>query len=207
MSELYDFFLSSYSGYSRVDIVLEFLAFWFGIISVFFAKKQNILVYPTGIICTIITTYLMYKVSLFGHILVNLLYTIISFFGWWNWSRRENNDLVVKVSKFTSNDLSKSLLIFFFIVFVAYFAHDFFANNFEYKLKELLDIFTSGIFVTAMWLMANKKLENWILWIIGNVITIPLYLFSYKIILSIQYVIFTILAIQAYIEWKKSLSK
>ena len=206
MGEVYDFFLSSYSDYSRVDIVLEFLAFWFGIISVIFAKKQNILVYPTGIICTIITMYLMYKVSLLGHILVNLLYTIISFFGWWNWSRRENNDLVVKVSKFTSNDLSKSLLIFFFIVFIAYFAHDFFATNFEGQIKEL-DILTSGIFVTAMWLMANKKLENWILWIIGNVITIPLYLSSDKIILSIQYVIFTILAVQAYIEWKKSLSK
>ena len=206
MGEVYDFFLSAYSDYSRVDIILEFLAFWFGIISVVFAKKQNILVYPTGIICTIITMYLMYKVSLLGHILVNLLYTIISFFGWWNWSRRENNDLVVKVSKFTSNDLTKSLLIFFFIVFVAYFAHDFFATNFEGQIKEL-DILTSGIFVTAMWLMANKKLENWILWIIGNVITIPLYLSSDKIILSIQYVIFTILAIQAYIEWKKSLSK
>ena len=206
MEEVYDFFLSSYSNHSRIDIVLEFLAFWFGIISVVFAKKQNILVYPTGIICTIITMYLMYKVSLLGHILVNLLYTIISFFGWWNWSRRENNDLVVKVSKFTSNDLTKSLLIFFFIVFVAYFAHDFFATNFEGQIKEL-DILTSGIFVTAMWLMANKKLENWILWIIGNVITIPLYLSSDKIILSIQYIIFTILAVQAYIEWKKSLSK
>ena len=206
MGEVYDFFLSSYSDYSRVDIILEFLAFWFGIISVVFAKKQNILVYPTGIICTIITMYLMYKVSLLGHILVNLLYTIISFFGWWNWSRRENNDLVVKVSKLTSNDLTKSLLIFFFIVFVAYFAHDFFATNFEGQIKEL-DILTSGIFVTAMWLMANKKLENWILWIIGNVITIPLYLSSDKIILSIQYIIFTILAVQAYIEWKKSLSK
>ena len=206
MGEVYDFFLSSYSDYSRLDIILEFLAFWFGIISVVFAKKQNILVYPTGIICTIITMYIMYKVSLLGHILVNLLYTIISFFGWWNWSRRENNELVVKVSKFTSNDLTKSLLIFFFIVFVAYFAHDFFATNFEGQIKEL-DILTSGIFVTAMWLMANKKLENWILWIIGNVITIPLYLSSDKIILSIQYVIFTILAVQAYIEWKKSLSK
>ena len=206
MGEVYDFFLSSYSDYSRIDIVLEFLAFWFGIISVVFAKKQNILVYPTGIICTIITMYLMYKVSLLGHILVNLLYTIISFFGWWNWSRRENNDLVVKVSKFTYNDLTKSLLIFFFIVFIAYFAHNFFATNFEGQIKEL-DILTSGIFVTAMWLMANKKLENWILWIIGNVITIPLYLSSDKIILSIQYVIFTILAVQAYIEWKKSLSK
>ena len=206
MGEVYDFFLSSYSNYSRVDIVLEFLAFWFGIISVVYAKKQNILVYPTGVICTIITMYLMYKVSLLGHILVNLIYTIISFFGWWNWSRRENNDLVVKVSKFTSNDLTKSLLIFFFIVFIAYFAHDFFATNFEDQIKEL-DILTSGIFVTAMWLMANKKLENWILWIIGNVITIPLYLSSDKIILSIQYIIFTILAVQAYIEWKKSLNK
>lgn len=206
MGEVYDFFLSSYSDYSSIDIILEFLAFWFGIISVVFAKKQNILVYPTGIICTIITMYLMYKVSLLGHILVNLLYTIISFFGWWNWSRRENNDLVVKVSKFTYNDLTKSLLIFFFIVFIAYFAHNFFATNFEGQIKEL-DILTSGIFVTAMWLMANKKLENWILWIIGNVITIPLYLSSDKIILSIQYVIFTILAVQAYIEWKKSLSK
>jgi len=206
MSEVYDFFVSSYSNYSKVDIVLEFLAFWFGIISVVFAKKQNILVYPTGIICTIITMYLMYKVSLLGHILVNLLYTIISFFGWWNWSRKENNDLVVKVSKFTSNDITNSLLIFFLIIFIAYFAHDFFATDFEGQIKEL-DILTSGIFVTAMWLMANKKLENWILWIIGNVITIPLYLSSDKIILSIQYVIFTILAIQAYIEWKKSLSK
>ena len=85
-------------------------------------------------------------------------------------------------------------------------AHDYFATDFEGQIKEL-DILTSGIFVTAMWLMANKKLENWILWIIGNIITIPLYLSSDKIILSIQYVIFTILAIQAYIQWKKSLSK
>ena len=206
MVELYDFFVDSYSTYSTLDIVLEFLAFWFGIISVIYAKKQNILVYPTGIICTIITMYLMYKVSLLGHILVNLLYTLISLFGWWNWSRKKNDDLIVKVSKFSFADLPKSLIIFFFIIAVAYLAHDYFATDFAGQIKEL-DIFTSGIFVTAMWLMANKKLENWILWIIGNIITIPLYLSSDKIILSIQYVIFTILAIQAYIQWKKSLSK
>ena len=206
MGELYDFFVNSYSTYSTLDIVLEFLAFCFGIISVIYAKKQNILVYPTGIICTIITMYLMYKVSLLGHILVNLLYTLISLFGWWNWSRKKNDDLIVKVSKFSFADLPKSLIIFFFIIAVAYIAHYYFATDFEGQIKEL-DIFTSGIFVTAMWLMANKKLENWILWIIGNIITIPLYLSSDKIILSIQYVIFTILAIQAYIQWKKSLSK
>ena len=119
MGELYDFFVNSYSTYSTLDIVLEFLAFWFGIISVIYAKKQNILVYPTGIICTIITMYLMYKVSLLGHILVNLLYTLISLFGWWNWSRKKNDDLIVKVSKFSFADLPKSLIIFFFIIAVA----------------------------------------------------------------------------------------
>ena len=129
MGELYDFFANSYSTYSTLDIVLEFLAFWFGIISVIYAKKQNILVYPTGIICTIITMYLMYKVSLLGHILVNLLYTLISLFGWWNWSRKKNDDLIVKVSRFSSADLPKSLLIFFFIVFTAYVAHDFFCHQ------------------------------------------------------------------------------
>ena len=167
-------------------------------------QKQNILVYPTGIICTIITMYLMYKVSLLGHILVNLLYTLISLFGWWNWSRKKNDDLIVKVSKFSFADLPKSLIIFFFIIVVAYLLMIILQQILKVKL--ILDIFTSGIFVTAMWLMANKKLENWILWIIGNIITIPLFV-SDKIILSIQYVIFTILAIQAYIQWKKAINK
>ena len=206
MEQLTDFFLEPYYNKLVIDTTLEAIALVFGIISVIYAKKTNILVYPTGIICTIITMYLMYKVSLLGHILVNLLYTLISLFGWWNWSRKKNDDLIVKVSRFSSADLPKSLLIFFFIIAVAYTAHDYFATDFEGQIKEL-DIFTSGIFVTAMWLMANKKLENWILWIIGNIITIPLYLSTNKIILSIQYVIFTILAIQAYIQWKKSLSK
>jgi nicotinamide mononucleotide transporter len=68
-----------------------------------------------------------------------------------------------------------------------------------------IDMFTSGIFFTAMWYMANKKLENWTLWIIADIITVPLYAYRGLGILSLQYVIFTILAIQGYLQWKKSL--
>ena len=193
MTEIINYLFEAYATHSAFEIVLECLAFGFGIISVIFAKRENILVYPTGITCTLITMYFMFNERLIGHMMVNLFYTLMSIYGWWNWSRKENDVVTVKISKFGFEDLPKASLIFFFNKDLGTFAS--------------VDIFTSGIFVTAMWLMANKKLENWILWIIGNVITIPLYFGSDKIILSVQYIIFTILAIQGYIQWKKSLSK
>jgi len=205
MTEIINYLFEAYATYSAFEIILEFLAFGFGIISVIYAKRENILVYPTGITCTLITMYFMFSERLIGHMMVNLFYTLMSIYGWWNWSRKENDVVKVKISTFGFKDFPKATLIFFFIVFISYFLHDYF--NTDLGSYASLDIFTSGIFVTAMWLMANKKLENWVLWIIGNVITIPLYFGSDKIILSVQYIIFTILAIQGYLQWKKSLSK
>ena len=205
MSEVVNYLFEAYATYSAFEIILECLAFGFGIISVIYAKRENILVYPTGITCTLITMYFMFSERLIGHMMVNLFYTLMSIYGWWNWSRKENDVVKVKISTFGFKDFPKATLIFFFIVFISYFLHDYF--NTDLGAYASLDIFTSGIFVTAMWLMANKKLENWVLWIIGNVITIPLYFGSDKIILSVQYIIFTILAIQGYLQWKKSLSK
>ena len=205
MTETINYLFEAYATYSAFEIVLECLAFGFGIISVIYAKRENILVYPTGITCTLITMYFMFNERLIGHMMVNLFYTLMSIYGWWNWSRKENDVVKVKISTFGFKDFPKATLIFFFIVFISYFLHDYF--NTDLGAYASLDIFTSGIFVTAMWLMANKKLENWVLWIIGNVITIPLYFGSDKIILSVQYIIFTILAIQGYLQWKKSLSK
>jgi nicotinamide mononucleotide transporter len=74
------------------------------------------------------------------------------------------------------------------------------------EIPNYIDVVTSGIFFTAMWYMATKKLENWTLWIIGDLITIPLYAYRGLGILSLQYIIFTILAIQGYRSWKKSLN-
>ena len=78
---------------------------------------------------------------------------------------------------------------------------------FEYEIEtaNYIDIFTSGIFFTAMWYMATKKLENWTLWIFADIITVPLYAYRGLGMLSLQYLIFTILAIQGYLAWKKHL--
>ncbi len=205
MVELYDFFLEAYSTYSKLDIGLEFLAFSFGIISVIYAKKENILVYPTGIICTVITVYLLYKAQYFGDMMMNIYYSLMSIYGWWNWSRIENDKYLLKITRFSKNDLGLTVFLFLLTVTITYAVYTF--NLTEIKIPNYIDIFTSGIFFTAMWLMANKKLESWVFWIIGDVITVPLYAYRGLGMLSLQYIIFTILAIQGYIEWKKHLSR
>jgi len=205
MVELYDFFLEAYSTYSKLDIGLEFIAFSFGIISVIFAKKENILVYPTGIICTVITVYLLYKAQYFGDMMMNIYYSLMSIYGWWNWSRIENDKYLLKITRFSKNDLGLTVFLFLLTVTITYAVYTF--NLTEIKIPNYIDIFTSGIFFTAMWLMANKKLESWVFWIIGDIITVPLYAYRGLGMLSLQYIIFTILAIQGYIEWKKHLSR
>ena len=205
MVELYDFFLEAYSTYSKLDIGLEFLAFSFGIISVIYAKKENILVYPTGIICTVITVYLLYKAQYFGDMMMNIYYSLMSIYGWWNWSRKTNNQYLVEITRFSKNDISLTTFLFLLTIGITYLVYIY--NLSELAIPNYIDIFTSGIFFTAMWLMANKKLECWIFWIIGDIITVPLYAYRGLGMLSLQYIIFTILAIQGYIEWKKHLSR
>ena len=205
MVELYDFFLEAYSTYSKLDIGLEFLAFSFGIISVIYAKKENILVYPTGIICTVITVYLLYKAQYFGDMMMNIYYSLMSIYGWWNWSRIENDKYLLKITRFSKNDLGLTVFLFLLTITITYAVYTF--NLTEIKIPNYIDIFTSGIFFVAMWLMANKKLESWIFWIIGDIITVPLYAYRGLGMLSLQYIIFTILAIQGYLEWKKHLSR
>lgn len=205
MSELYNFFLDSYSSYSNLDIVLEFLAFSFGIISVIYAKKENILVYPTGIICTVITVYILFKAQYLGDMMMNVYYSIMSIYGWWNWSRKDKDKYLIKISRFSKNDLGLTISLFVLTICITYSVYLFSLN--EIGIPNYIDVFTSGLFFTAMWLMANKKLESWIFWIIADIITVPLYAYRGLGMLSLQYIIFTILAIQGYLEWKKSLNK
>ena len=82
---MYDFFLNYYANSTTTQIALEFLAFFFGIISVFYAKKENILVYPTGLIATVISIYLMYHAKYFGDMIINFYYSIMSIYGWYLW--------------------------------------------------------------------------------------------------------------------------
>ena len=205
MNEIYNFFLEAYSNSPTYIIVLEFLAFIFGIISVVYAKRENILVYPTGIICTVTTIYLLYRAQYFGDMMMNVYYSIMSIYGWWNWSRVKDNHYIVLISKTNKKEYLIASFFFLLTIGITFFVYKMNLDSLE--IPNYIDIFTSGIFFTAMWLMANKKIESWIFWIVGDIITIPLYSYRGLGILSLQYLIFLILAIQGYYEWKKTLNK
>jgi nicotinamide mononucleotide transporter len=200
-----DFFLNAYKEVSTAHIILEFIAFVFGILSVWFARSENILVYPTGLVATVITVYLLFLAGYLGDMMINGYFTIMSVYGWYKWTRKVKDSDNLPITRTNNKEKIIGIGLFFITIFVVYSIY----RVFDYKINidNYIDIVVSGIFFTGMWYMANKKIENWTLWIIGDIIATPLYAYRGLGMLSLQYLIFTILAISAYLEWRKILNK
>ncbi|MFK5893658.1 MAG: nicotinamide riboside transporter PnuC [Pseudomonadota bacterium] len=230
MNEIIDFLIEPYLTATTFNIILEFLAAFFGVVSVFYARKENILVFPTGIISTAIYVYLLSQWSLYGDLIINIYYTLMSLYGWYMWSKIiDDKQSHIAISRTNNIDKLKATGIFIFtsaFVIVVYRYYDVmpsdlgFVESVNYAVSQLgsgdlekfrtatpfLDAFTTGIFFAAMWLMANKKIENWTLWIIGNIVSIPLYFVKGYGFTGIQYSIFLVLAIMAYFTWRKKIN-
>lgn len=199
-----DFFISQYKNISIGQIWAEFLAFCFGIMSVYFAKKENIWVYPTGLLSTMITVYLLYQAAYFGDMTMNVYYSIMSIYGWYRWIPNTQSP-ELKISRTTRREKHLGFVMFCATMIVTYLVYVFF--DYTLEIPNYIDIFTSGIFFTAMWYMALKKIENWTLWIIGDCIAVPLFAYRGLGMLALQYFIFTIMAIVAYLSWRTYLAK
>jgi nicotinamide mononucleotide transporter len=196
---------SQYKDYSNLFIFLELTAVLFGIISVLFARKNNILVYPTGLISTVIYVYILLEWKLFGDFIINIYYSFMSILGWYLWTRKKNGANEFPISVMNRKDYVFSSLIFGgTLLFIALVYH--FFDKFT-DWTAYVDAFTTGLFFVGMWLMAKRKVENWILWIVADVISVPLYFHKGLTFSSLQFSIFTILAILGYLEWKKRLHK
>ncbi len=180
---------------------LEAIAVIFGLLSVWFAKQENIFVFPTGIISVLIYVYICYFAKLYADMGINFFYFIMSVYGWYNWSRKDSNRKVVVISML---DLRGWML------YTGAFAAFFIILNFvlrEYTDSNVpfWDALTTAIFLVGMWLMAKKKIENWLFWIAGDLISIPLYTYKNLILTSFQFLVFLILAVMGYLEWRRSL--
>lgn len=205
MSQIFDWIFAQYQDTPSFLIILEMIGVVFGFLSVWYAKKENILVFPTGIISTGIFVYILWVYGLLGDMLINGYYFSMSIIGWYLWTRKVDADHFIPITK--TNRKEKKWSIFLFVsavvfVFLVYTFFDKFNNWTAY-----VDTLTTAIFFVGMWLMAKKKLENWIYWIIGDVISVPLYLYKGLIFTSLQYLLFTIIAFYGYMAWKKNLNK
>ncbi|MFC6267774.1 nicotinamide riboside transporter PnuC [Frigoriflavimonas asaccharolytica] len=216
----YDLFLKPYESYQTYQIILEIIASAFGIASVYFSVKKNIWVYPTGIISTVLYVYILFAFGLLGDMMINFYYTVMSIYGWILWSKSSEDHIHVEVSWTNKKEWAIAGILFLIsliLVTIVYYFKPFIDNQFSMINVELglyhldwanwLDVFTTAIFLVGMWLMAKRKIENWIFWIVGDLIVIPMMIYKGLGITSIQFFIFTAMAIVGYLEWKQSYEK
>ncbi len=180
---------------------LEAVAVVTGLLSVWFAKKENILVYPVGIISVLIYVYLCFRVKLYADMGINAFYFFMSVYGWIKWTMKTGESDHRPITAASKKEWIWSVLglIFFFIILV------YVLKNYTDSNVPVWDSLTTSIFIIGMWLMALKKIENWIFWIAGDLMCVPLFASKGLILTSFQYLVFLILAISGYIEWKKKL--
>lgn len=201
-----DNILSQYQNIPSWQIWLESIAFIFGILSVWYAKKESFLVFPTGIIATVLTVYVMFKAQYLADMSINIYYTIMSIFGWYKWTKfGDSNEDNLQITRTNNKEKLIGFGMFVLTGTVCYLIYKAFGATI--KSNNWIDIFTTSVFFTAMWYMALKKIENWTLWILGDLLVVPIFWYRELYIFALQYVIFTILAILAYLEWKKILNK
>ncbi|NCF31320.1 MAG: nicotinamide riboside transporter PnuC [Bacteroidetes bacterium] len=205
MYPIFEFLFGQYSGYATIDIVLELIGILFGLLSVWYAKKNTVWVYPTGMISTAIFVYLLLKWALLGDMIINAYYFVMSVYGWYYWSKKEEEVIVHPITTTSKKEVKTAVLLFvasILFVFWVYQAFDKWKDWTAY-----VDTFTTAIFFVGMGLMARRKIEHWLFWIVGDIISIPLYFFKGLTLTSFQYIIFTLIAIYGYRSWKKILDK
>jgi nicotinamide mononucleotide transporter len=199
-----DILQSIYEGLMKTGPI-EAVAVIAGIVSVWYSRKENILVFPTGLVNTTFYIYLSFKSGLLGEASVNLYYTIMSIYGWYLWTRKKE-DHQTPVLQITSSNKKEWIqqIVFFGLIYIGIYVVLLLAKkSFADNAIPWADAFASATAYTGMWLMAKKKVESWIWWILTNIASIPLYFIKGYAFTSVQFLILLILAIAGWKSWNE----
>ena len=195
---------SIYNGLVQTTWI-EAIAVISGIVSVWYSRKENILVFPTGLLNTTIYIYLSLKGHLLGEASVNLYYTIMSLYGWYLWTRKNqtNQEFILQITNSNTKQRIQQFLFFAGVYAIIYFALVYVKQSFAPEAIPWADALASASAYTAMWLMAKKKVESWFWWVLTNIASIPLYFIKGYTFTSVQFIVLLILAIAGWIEWSR----
>ena len=178
--------------------VWQWLAVVFGVTEVLLAKKNNVWLYPAGIISTVIAIFLLADVQLYAESFLNGYYLVMSIYGWYYWLKKPNQ-APVKISYASRSDWFITLAISFGGWLLLYLI----LKNFTPSDVPVLDALVSSTAWAGMWLLAKRKMENWILLNISNLVAIPLLYHKNLPMFSVLTIILFVVAIFGYIEWRK----
>ena len=181
---------------------VELVAVFFGLLSVWSMKKENILAFPFGIINVLIYVYICFATKLYAYAGINFFYFVMSVYGWYNWLRTGDNEEKIKISECSRQERvwnGLAILVFFVVLWTL-------LRKYTDSIVPVWDAITTAIYIVGMWLLARKKIENWILWIAGDFISIFLFAYEKLFFSSFQFLVFTVIAVLGYLEWKGKLT-
>jgi nicotinamide mononucleotide transporter len=200
LPEIYQQFIEG----MKATTALEYIAVFAGIASVWYSRKENILVYPVGLINTIIYVWLSIKGQLFGEASVNFYYTVMSIYGWILWAKKDKEQHHIIHISFSDRRWWWYQLLFFAAFYTAiYFSLTYLKQSFAPGAIPWADAFASATAFTGMWLMTKKKVESWWWWIATNIASIPLYFVKHYVFTSVYYVVLLVMAVFGLMEWMK----
>lgn len=185
---------------------IEIFAVIFGVLSVWYAHKENILVFPFGIINVLIYVYICINARLYANAGINIMYFLTNVYGWYNWSSKSNTEQNLSITRNSRRQniiwFASSSILYILIVWLLRAAHQ---NDLEYlnSILPWIDGLNTSLFLCATILMAIKKVESWWFWIAGNIVSIPVYFSQGLYFTSLQYVVFLIIAIIGLKEWNR----
>lgn len=178
---------------------LEWFAVGFGVTEVLLAKRNNILLYPAGIIGILLSLYLKLNARLYAESLLSMYYLVMSVYGWVIWSKRKAKNEILPVSWMNKKELKIAFAIAIGGYFVLYYA----LVNFTNSDVPILDAFVSSTAWAGMWLLARRKIENWIFLNVSNIVAIPLLWHKDLVLFSLLTLFLFIVAIFGFFDWRK----
>jgi len=187
---------------------VELIGTLFGLVSVYFASRANILTWGTGIVNELFLLILFFQVQLYADMFLQIYFLIVTIYGWYRWNRP------VMESKISKTKMKGRIIIIVAII-IGTLISGFLFNNIHIYLPKYFkiqaaypytDSFVMILSIIATILLAKKKIENWYLWIIVDLVCVALYLKKGVIFLSIEYIIFLGLAVYGFFQWRKKLS-
>ena len=182
----------------------EYVAVFAGIASVWYSRAENILVYPVGLINTIIYIYISFEGHLLGEATVNLYYTVMSISGWYMWTRKDQRkEIVLHITYSGKKGWIQQILFFLFFYISIFAALTYFKTAFFDGVIPWADAFASATAFTGMWLMTKKKVESWYWWIATNIASVPLYFVKHYVFTSVYYIVLLVMAVFGLLEWMK----
>lgn len=193
--------ISSWIINNSIEIAAAFL----GILYIFLSITRNIFLWPIGLLTSAMYVYVFFISKFYADMGLQVYYVIISIYGWYLWlngrqGTEKKNPTVIRASR-------KLIIVLLFITIAQFFVIGYILDYYTDSSIPYWDALTTSASITATWMLARKIIDHWIVWVIVDIISLGLYVYKQLYPTAILFVVYTVMAVIGYIEWKKELEK